>query len=376
MVFKRFVFVLFVILIMLLSASSAVTVRGSVQGQLLLAATDSWELGILWRPCVVNAGSRYMMWYSGETEDHLTDRIGLATLPDGSTWTKYPQNPIMSGTPGQWDGGSVNDEWVLYESGQYKMWYGGQTIVDGNVTAYQIGYATSPDGIHWTKYAGNPVLTQGPSGTWDDRYVHIPTVIRNGSSYVMYYSGTSTKTSVHEVSLGMATSPDGVHWTKSSPPLTLTKSGWDTYQRVSDVVRVSGGYLMAYGGAPTLFPGPSPKVKIGFARSSDGTNWTPYADNPVIIGGSGTWDSGGVNYPMVLPVGDKLYIYYAAYASGQYEKSIGLAVLPAAQLPVPEYGSPVLIVAAVMFLAVLLIRWKRTPGVGGSFAQLGLSFPQ
>ena len=291
---QRLLFVPFVMLIMLLSVSNAVTVRASVQGQLLLAATDSWELGLpLWRPCVVNAGSRYMMWYSAEAEDHLTDRIGLATSPDGVAWTKYPQNPIMSGTTGQWDGGSVNDEWVLYESGQYKMWYGGQTIVGGNVTAYQIGYATSPDGIHWTKYAGNPVLTQGPSGTWDDRYVHIPTVIRNGSSYVMYYSGTSTKTSIHEVSLGMATSPDGVHWTRSGP-LALAKSGsgWDTYQRVSDVVRVSGGYLMAYGGAPTLFPGPSPKVKIGFASSSDGTNWTPYPDNPVIVGGSGTWDAG------------------------------------------------------------------------------------
>ena len=193
-------------LVMLLSISNAVTVRASFQGQLLLTATDSWESGIMWRPCVVNAGSTYMMWYSGETPDYLTDRIGLATSPDAVTWTKYPQNPIMSGTPGQWDGGSVNDEWVIQDGGQYKMWYGGQTTVGGNVTAYQIGYATSPDGIHWTKYVGNPVLTTGPPGTWDSLYVHIPTVIRNGSSYIMYYKGQSTPVSLSG-SPGMATSP-------------------------------------------------------------------------------------------------------------------------------------------------------------------------
>ena len=62
---------------------------------------------------------------------------------------------------------------------------------------------------------------------------------------------------------------------------------------------------------------------------------------------------------MVLPVGDKLYVYYAAYASGQWEKSIGLAMLPAAQFPVPESESPALIAAAAMFLTVIAIRRKR-----------------
>ncbi len=371
--------VLLFALVTVLSISYAVTVRASVQGHLLLTATDNWESGIMWRPCVVKAGSTYMMWYSGETADYLTDRIGLATSPDGVAWTKYSQNPIMSGTPGQWDEGSVNDEWVIYESGQYKMWYGGQTIVNGNPTSYQIGYATSSDGIHWTKYADNPVLAPGPSGTWDDLYVHLPTVIRNGSSYIMYYRGSSTKTTVTslkvESSLGMATSSDGVHWKKSGSPLTLARSssGWDTYQRVSDVLVVGGRYLLGYAGSPTPFPapkGPVPKVKIGFASSLDGMSWTPDSNNPAIVGGSGTWDSGGVNYPMVLPVGDNLYVYYAAYASGQYEKAIGLAVLPAAQLPVPEYGSPVLIIVAVMLLTVFVTRRKRFQPCSGYHVRL------
>jgi predicted GH43/DUF377 family glycosyl hydrolase len=364
----RLVLMSLAVLIMLLTVSNAVTVKGSVQGQLLLSATDSWEKGVMWRPCVIKVSSNYMMWYSGETGDYLTDSIGLATSPDGLAWTKYPQNPVMSGTPGQWDRGSVNNEWVLYEGGQYKMWYAGQIVVDGKISTNEIGYATSPDGIHWTKYADNPVLTPGPSGMWDDAFVNLPTVLWNGSSYVMYYRGTSTKTSIYLGSLGMATSPDGVRWTKRQQPLTLASSSWDAGdQRVSQVIRLAGGYLMAYSGSPTPRPPPPmPLFKIGFASSPDGRNWTPYPDNPVIVGGSGTWDSGGVNYPMVLPVGDKMYAYYAAYPSGQIEKSLGLAALPATQLPVPEYGSPVLIVVAVMFMVMPLIR-RKVSGFGVPF---------
>ena len=36
------------------------------------------------------------------------------------------------------------------------------------MTPARIGHATSPDGITWTKDTNNPVLDVGPDGNWDD----------------------------------------------------------------------------------------------------------------------------------------------------------------------------------------------------------------
>jgi len=65
--------------------------------------------------------------------------------------SKSAESPI----PG-WDGRRVIDPVVIKEGGIYKMWYTGE----GLDSKWRIGYATSPDGINWTKYAWNPVLSR------------------------------------------------------------------------------------------------------------------------------------------------------------------------------------------------------------------------
>lgn len=48
-----------------------------------------------------------------------------------------------------WEGTMVRDPSV-YQFEQYNMWYWNDNA--------SIGYATSPDGVNWTKYSGNPVF--------------------------------------------------------------------------------------------------------------------------------------------------------------------------------------------------------------------------
>ena len=43
------------------------------------------------------------MFYTGETVGYQSDKIGFATSTDGLVWTKYPANPVLKPTPGQWD---------------------------------------------------------------------------------------------------------------------------------------------------------------------------------------------------------------------------------------------------------------------------------
>ncbi len=39
-------------------------------------------------PCVLKVGSEWWMWYNGRSADSFTGEIGLATSPDGLRWTK------------------------------------------------------------------------------------------------------------------------------------------------------------------------------------------------------------------------------------------------------------------------------------------------
>jgi hypothetical protein len=135
------------------------------------------------------------MWYSGGIGE-ANNRIGFATSDNGMVWTKYSGNPVFSG--GRYCS-------VLYDGSIYKMWYEGYD--------YTIRYATSPDGVSWTEYGSNPVLVQGSSGSWDGMFVSTPSVVFNGSHYIMSYSGY--RDSMFSRTIGIAYSPDGVNWAKN-----------------------------------------------------------------------------------------------------------------------------------------------------------------
>ncbi|MBC8232067.1 hypothetical protein H8E77_21175 [bacterium] len=63
-------------------------------------------------------------------------------------WTKYSENPVLDvGADGEWDDTGVIRPNVIFNNGVYQMWYAGH---DG--TNWRIGYATSDDGITWTKH--------------------------------------------------------------------------------------------------------------------------------------------------------------------------------------------------------------------------------
>jgi len=112
-----------------------------------------------------------MMWYEGGSwPAHY--QIGLAVSTDGINWTKYndaqtneipyaDSDPVISfrSTWGDWD--SVMDPVVIKSDDEFNMLYLGSDLV--KQTIY---YASSEDGIIWSKYADYPVFDQPPS--WAD----------------------------------------------------------------------------------------------------------------------------------------------------------------------------------------------------------------
>jgi predicted GH43/DUF377 family glycosyl hydrolase len=160
-----------------------------------------------------------------------------------------------------------------------------------------------------------PVLGPGQAGAFDSVDALNPSIVRRGDLYYCLYSGFDGKT----WHTGLATSPDGVEWTRHGRVLSPDPATWE------------GSYIAANGAALThasdIFywyqAGDPPR--IGFARSSDGgRTWRKNAA-PVLEGGPrGSWDERAVADPYAFVAGGRLYIAYLGEDRARRQR-LGLA---------------------------------------------------
>lgn len=93
------------------------------------------------------------------TVTHSTFTFNLyQSTNDGQTWSLLASNIFSLGGVGTWDHGSIYyfQPFLIDTGGTWWAMYSGSTLVYGS---YKIGLATSPDGQTWTRYVGNPVLS-------------------------------------------------------------------------------------------------------------------------------------------------------------------------------------------------------------------------
>ncbi|MGO9111764.1 MAG: MGH1-like glycoside hydrolase domain-containing protein [Thermoguttaceae bacterium] len=206
-----------------------------------------WEDDIN-RPCVLKKGNTYHMWYTGQVRPGAGNGhswIGYATSADGVTWKRMSDKPVVSFDQPWEKNIAVMCPSVLWDEGAkiYRMWYSGGEQNEPNA----IGYATSPDGLTWTKSAGNPVFVPDPHNPWERHKVAGVQVLKQGDWYVMFYIG---------------------------------------YQD-------------------------EPSAKIGLARSKDGiVDWQRHSANPIIRPGEGKWDHDACYKPYAIFDGRKWLLWY------------------------------------------------------------------
>jgi predicted GH43/DUF377 family glycosyl hydrolase len=181
-----------------------------------------WEEDIN-RPVVVKRGDLYHMWYTGQAGGK-NSWIGYATSADGVTWKRMSDRPVLSFEE-PWEKVAVMCPHVVWngDAKRFQMWYSGGEQGEPNA----IGYATSPDGLVWTKHRGNPVFSPDQSIPWERDRVTACQVEKRGDYYVMFYIGFRD---IEHAQIGLARSKDGLTGWERHPANPIIRPGegkWD-----------------------------------------------------------------------------------------------------------------------------------------------------
>lgn len=292
----------------------------------------------------------------------------------------YEGNPVLTrGAEGEWDSAVVVLGCVLYHNEQFHMFYSGGTENSG---AFAIGYASSVDGLNWTKSESNPVFTVDeslslyginpgpcyieedrwvlfvqprdtrnfmpsstflraeapePTGNWelgemiidaqDDSkivrvYPHSITLL--DSEYILYYSAMWVIPNISHFAIGRAISTDGINY--------LPYNDESTEEGLSDPIFADDANHTIFGAAARpidtgweMFYGEAygstwSSYQISYARSVDGLTWTPYSGSPILESEEGVW------WPQLVVLNDTYYLYHMSPVGDPLTENIGLAI--------------------------------------------------
>lgn len=229
----------------------------------------------------------------------------------------------------------------------------------------------------------DPVLSPGPLGAFDDAGVTGSCLVKSNGRWFLFYTGWSLGVSVpFYLQAGLATSDDGVSFTRASAAPLLDRSEADPFLTASPWVLVEEGrwrmwyvsgtaweihdgkarhrYLIKYAesddgyawrrrglicvpyrdaaeyafGRPCVvyeagryrmwYSSRGEAYRLGYAESADGLSWERQDDRAGMPSSASGWDSEMITYPVVFRQGEQLLMLYNG--NGYGGTGIGLAV--------------------------------------------------
>jgi predicted GH43/DUF377 family glycosyl hydrolase len=220
---------------------------------------NTWDRNIRERGYILKEDSLFHLWYTGYESDRSDMQLGYATSSDGISWTRYPKNPIYTG-------GWVEDMSIIKENGVYFMFAEGV----GDIAHL----LTSTDKINWTEkgnldirlVSGGPI-SKGPYGT--------PTIWKENNIWYLFYERG-------DLGIWLATSKDMKIWTniQDEPVIEMGPDEYDKFAvAINQIVKHKGKYYGYYHASAFK---DWREWTINVAVSTDLIHWKKYHKNPIL----------------------------------------------------------------------------------------------
>ena len=178
------------------------------------------------------------------------------------------------------------------------------------------------DGDTFKKIGKGPILSYSP----DEPFILSGPKVRkyHNTWYLWYIAGRKWKVADGKpepiYKIRMASSPDGINWTKLNKDIISDRLGVDEAQASPDVIFSHGRYHMffSYRQASDFRRNKDRSYRIGYAFSDDLFNWTRDDSRIGIDVSEEGWDSEMVAYPNILELDGVVYLLYLGNQVGRY----------------------------------------------------------
>ena len=238
----------------------------------------TWDDAVLESADCFKDGDTYYWYFHAYNKSGPKARyeLGVATAKSPlGPWTKYRGNPILKISKGKWEEQLVACAMITKEADTYYMFYTGA----GKDWRCRIGLATAPHPLGpWTKYSNKPIIDH-------EKFGFVGGVVKVRDKYYLYsVPPDEVQPDYGRMYLATADTPEGPWEIKQEPVLIEgPKGSWDEGGFSEfEVLYYNDMFHAFYGGSLLTDDRDTARESIGYAYSTDGINWTKYADNPVI----------------------------------------------------------------------------------------------
>jgi predicted GH43/DUF377 family glycosyl hydrolase len=161
-------------------------------GNPIFAPTGNWTAGRAIDAEVFPIGEKLFLYFATRDPQMKTQMLGVASAPLKSDygrkqWTQLVDGPILKPEL-PWERDCIEAASVTAHGGKLWMFYAGGY----NNAPQQIGVAVSTNGIQWKRISNQPLVPNGPPGSWNSSESGHPGIFADADgSFHLFYQGNN-----------------------------------------------------------------------------------------------------------------------------------------------------------------------------------------